>query len=77
MDSHAGIGMVRARGHECPVTAHRLADLFGVGDVRERKPQSGRRDADQNLAHFLSPPLHTCCEIRQKPFGSGFAAGNR
>jgi len=66
MDSRAGTRMVRALGH-----------LFRVGDVRERKPQSGRRDANQNLAHFLSPPLHTCCEIRQKPFGSGFAAGDR
>jgi hypothetical protein len=50
-DDDIGIGMVHAFGNACSIVADLLADLLGIGGMREREPQSRRGNANQEFAH--------------------------
>jgi len=57
-DDDVGIRMVDAFRHARALIANLPADLVGIGGVREREPQGGRRDANQEFAHsFASAAL--------------------
>jgi hypothetical protein len=53
-NNQVGIRMVDASGHACAVIADLPANLLGIGGMGERKPQSGRRHANQDFAHWIA-----------------------
>src|SRR5690242_1885536 len=70
--------------HAGAVIANLAADPFGIGGVRERKPQGCRCDADQEFGH-RQPPLRPRGQHRLRPavliaerrFGSVLSAAAR
>jgi hypothetical protein len=56
-NDHSGVGILDAFGNACSIVADLPAHPFGIGGVREGKPDSRRRHANQKFAHSSPPSL--------------------
>src|SRR5215471_8175851 len=65
-NDHFRIRALDAARHAGAVVADLAANPFGIGGVRERKPQGCRCDADQEFGH-RQPPLRPRGQLRLRP----------